>query len=72
MRSRGGAISVQAMGEWQVTNVVAGGDLGADIRRDMVRIVKANGQPDGHFRRGDVLMRPERVNEFAHLGVYIQ
>jgi protein gp37 len=44
-------------GEWQVTNVVAGGDLGADIRRDMVRIVKANGQPDGHFRRGDVLMR---------------
>jgi protein gp37 len=44
-------------GEWAQTDAVPGGDLGGDMRRGTVRIVKPTGENDGHFRRGDVLMR---------------
>lgn len=44
-------------GEWAQTECKAGGDLGGDMRKDTVRIVKPDGENDGHFRRGDVLMR---------------
>jgi len=44
-------------GEWAVTDAVPGGDLGGDMKRDLVRIVKAQGENDGHFRKGDALMR---------------
>lgn len=44
-------------GAWSPTEPVAGGDLGAEMRSDVVRIVKPFGENDGHFRRGDSLMR---------------
>jgi protein gp37 len=44
-------------GEWAPTRPVAGGDLGGDMLRDSVRILKPVGENDGHFRRGDVFMR---------------
>lgn len=44
-------------GEWKPTNPVPGGDLGGDMRADRVRIVHNNREPDGHFRKGDCLMR---------------
>lgn len=44
-------------GEWQQTDAMPGGDLGGDMRRSDVRIIKPAGENDGHFRRGDVLMR---------------
>lgn len=44
-------------GGWIETDAVPGGDLGGDMRRDQVRIVKGQGERDGHFERGDVLMR---------------
>lgn len=45
-------------GQWVPHEVSAGGDLGGQMRRDEVRIVKADGgDGDGHFRRGDALMR---------------
>lgn len=44
-------------GGWIETDVEPGGDLGGDMRRDLVRIVKPAGENDGHFRRGDALMR---------------
>lgn len=44
-------------GEWAATDAVPGGDLGGDMKRDLVRIVKAQGENDGHFRMGDALMR---------------
>lgn len=44
-------------GAWAPTQPIAGGDLGGDIRADRVRIVKPIGENDGHFRRGDRLMR---------------
>lgn len=45
-------------GLWVATQPVAGGDLGGDMRRGDVRIVKADGsEGNGHFRRGDALMR---------------
>jgi protein gp37 len=50
-------------GAWMETDAVPGGDLGGDMRRDIVRIVKPCGEPDGHFRRGDALMR--RVGKHA-------
>ncbi len=50
-------------GEWAPAVVRAGGDLGADMRRGQIRIVKAHGENDGHFRPGDTLMR--RVGKIA-------
>ena len=44
-------------GEWEPTAVEPGGDLGGDMRRDLVRFVRPRGENDGHFRRGDVIMR---------------
>jgi protein gp37 len=44
-------------GEWTQTECKPGGDLGGDMRKELVRIVKPVGENDGHFRRGDVLMR---------------
>lgn len=44
-------------GEWIPTNVVPGGDLGGDMRRGKVVIVKPFGENDGHFRKDDQLMR---------------
>src|SRR3546814_8084875 len=46
-------------GQWAPTTAVPGGDLGGDMRRDLVRIVKPEGENDGHFRAGDVMMRKE-------------
>ena len=48
-------------GEWSPTSVIPGGDLGGDMRRGKVRIVKPAGESDGHFREGDQLM--ERVGK---------
>ena len=44
-------------GGWQQTTPVAGGDLVGDVRRGVVEVVRPAGEPDGHFRRGDVWMR---------------
>ncbi len=44
-------------GEWIETDAVPGGDLGGDMRRGKVRIVKWEGENNGHFRRGDALVR---------------
>lgn len=44
-------------GEWAPTRAVAGGDLGGDMRRGNVVIVKLHGENDGHVRDGDALMR---------------
>lgn len=44
-------------GEWQPTEVVPGGDIGGDMRKGLVEIVKPHGENNGRFERGDVLMR---------------
>lgn len=44
-------------GGWMLAEVEAGGDLGGEMHRDTVRIVKFAGENDGHFRRCDALMR---------------
>ncbi|MGI8546880.1 MAG: DUF5131 family protein [Gemmatimonadaceae bacterium] len=44
-------------GTWIETQPVSSGDLGGDIQRDNVRIVKQVGESDGQLRHGDVLMR---------------
>jgi len=54
----GVAYLFKQFGEWfGPISAVPGGDMGGDMRRDQVRIVKPAGDNDGHFRRGDVLMR---------------
>lgn len=54
-------------GDWARTDAVPGGDLGGDMRRDIVRIVKASGENDGHFRKGDALMRRVGKKAAGHL-----
>lgn len=44
-------------GEWQETSPIGGGDLGGDMRADRARIVKHQGENNGHFSKGDVLMK---------------
>ena len=44
-------------GEWAIERSVAGGDLGGDMRRGLVRHVCADRENDGHFRQGDIYMR---------------
>ena len=44
-------------GEWAIDKLSVGGDLGGDMRRDLVRHVCANRENDGHFRKGDQHMR---------------
>jgi protein gp37 len=44
-------------GEWGIFKPFAGGDLGGDMRRGIVQQVRAIGEHDGHFRRGDIYMR---------------
>ena len=44
-------------GEWAPTDIAPGGDLGGDMRCGLVEIVRPAGEMDGHFRKGDVLMR---------------
>ena len=44
-------------GEWAETQCEPGGDLGGDMRKGNVEIVKPVGEIDGHFREGDALMR---------------
>jgi protein gp37 len=44
-------------GEWRENRIRAGGDLGGDMRRGVVRIVHGPNGIDGHFRSGDVYMR---------------
>src|SRR3546814_12222028 len=44
-------------GQWAPTTAVPGGDLGGDMRLDLVRIVKPEGENSGHFRAGDVMLR---------------
>ena len=56
-KAAGVAFFFKQLGEWAVTQAQPGGDLGGDMRKDKVRIVKLNGLEDGHFRKGDVLMR---------------
>lgn len=43
-------------GNWAEHVPSAGGDLGGDMRRGRVRIIKPVGENDGHFARGDALM----------------
>lgn len=44
-------------GEWGVERPKAGGDLGRDMRKGKVRFVQLDRAPDGHFRKGDAIMR---------------
>lgn len=44
-------------GEWVEIEAVAGRDLGRDIRRGLVRIVKSRADMNGHFGSDDALMR---------------
>ncbi len=44
-------------GQWSATRAVPFGDLGGEMRRGLVQIVKRSGENDGHFRDGDELMR---------------
>lgn len=44
-------------GEWAEGEVIPGGDLRRDMERGVADFVRPYGPPDGHFRRGDVLMR---------------
>jgi protein gp37 len=53
----GVAFHFKQWGEWALTTPEPGGDLGGDMRRDRVRFVQADRAPDGHFRRGDVIVR---------------
>jgi len=51
-------------GEWAPHQVVAGGDMGADLRAGRVRFMQGDGrEPDGHFLPGDAAM--ERVGKRA-------
>lgn len=43
-------------GEWAPRTVEPGGRLGDDMRRGEAQFVKARGEPDGHFRKGDAIM----------------
>lgn len=47
----------KSWGEWTNTSPMPGGNLGNDMRRGVVKIVKSVGENDGLFRKGDVLMR---------------
>ncbi len=53
----GVAFFFKQWGGWTETRVVAGGDLGGDMRRGLVRHVCADRENDGHYRIGDVYMR---------------
>ncbi len=53
----GVAFFFKQWGEWAVDKLSAGGDLGGDMRRDVVRHVCADRENDGHFRKGDRHMR---------------
>lgn len=44
-------------GEWGVEKPKAGGDLGGDMRKGKVCFVQIDREPDGHFRKGDAIMR---------------
>ncbi|WLA02758.1 phage Gp37/Gp68 family protein [Xanthomonas translucens] len=44
-------------GEWAPHEVKAGGDLGGDLRRGVVRHLHGPGNPEGHFRQGDAYVR---------------
>ncbi len=44
-------------GEWAPAEVIAGGDLGRELRRGTVRHLHAPGNPEGHYRKGDVYVR---------------
>ena len=56
-KAAGASFIFKHWGEWVETECQPGGDLGDDMRRGIVTIVKPSGENDGHFRRGDVLMR---------------
>jgi protein gp37 len=43
-------------GEWKLRKPKAGGDLGGKMRKGRARIVQLDRDPDGHFRKGDVMM----------------
>jgi protein gp37 len=57
----GVAFFFKQWGGWKIHHAHAGGDLGGDIRADRVRFVQPNREPDGHFRKGDLMM--ERVGK---------
>lgn len=44
-------------GEWEAHKPKAGDDLGGEMRKDKVRFVQLNREPDGHFRKGDEIMK---------------
>lgn len=44
-------------GEWVEDKPQPGGDLGSDTRTGKVCFVQLNREPDGHFRKGDKIMR---------------
>ncbi len=54
----GKAFFLKSLGEWVPEEVVAGGDLGGDMRRGIVQQVCGDGREiDGLFRPGDCYMR---------------
>jgi protein gp37 len=53
----GTAFHFKQWGEWAVTKPEPGGDLGGEMRRDLVRFVQRDREADGHFRKGDVIMK---------------
>lgn len=56
-RGAGVPFHFKQWGCWQPFNPSHGMDLGSEMRRDVVRIVHAEGNPDGHFRHGDAWVR---------------
>jgi len=52
-KSAGTAFWFKQWGEWAPHKPQAGGDLGGDMRAGRVRQIRAQGEPDGHFRKGD-------------------
>lgn len=56
-KAAGVAFHFKQHGEWAETEIVAGGDLGGDMRRGIVQHVRPDREIDGHFKRGDVYMR---------------
>ncbi|KJS45212.1 MAG: phage Gp37Gp68 [Roseovarius sp. BRH_c41] len=56
-QAAGVAFHFKQWGEWGVENPMAGGDLGGDMRKDKVRFVQRDREPDGHLREGDAIIR---------------
>jgi len=54
-------------GEWYPNQIVAGGDLGGDMRKGLVTQICFNRENDGHFCKGDMHMRKVGKKEAGRL-----